>query len=461
MKKDELFETMKPARALAVMAVPTIASQLIVLVYNLADTWFIGRTNNPYMIGASSLVLTLYLAAVALANVFGVGGGTLMARLMGEKRMDEARKVAAHSVEAAALAALVYSLLTLILMDPLLRLLGATENTWAYARQYLFAAVVLGGVPTVLSMSMPMLLRNAGYSREAGLGVGLGGILNVLLDPLFMFVLLPKGNEVLGAAVATMLSNVVSMIYFIVMFRRLRDRTPLMLPTRLEKLSPEHARAFYSVGIPAAVAIFLFDLVTIVINRLTVAYGDIPLAAMGIVLKLERIPVNIGLGVCLGMVPLVAYNYASGDIRRMNRFSSLARTVILGFSCACVLLFWVFARPIVGAFIADGETVAYGVRFLRGRCFALPFMLLGYHVVNFMNAIGKGKVSFLLAIIRHLVLIIPLLLLMNRLFGLDGLIWAQLVADVLNAAIACVFYIKTGVGIDAQSGGHAPRDHAI
>lgn len=199
-------------------------------------------------------------------------------------------------------------------------------------------------------------------------------------------------------------------------------------------------------GIPAAIAIFLFDLVTIVINRLTVAYGDIPLAAMGIVLKLERIPVNIGLGVCLGMVPLVAYNFASGNTRRMNRFSTLARTVILAFSCACVLLFWVFARPIVGAFIADKETVAYGVRFLRGRCFALPFMLIGYHVVNFMNAVGKGKASFLLAILRHLVLIIPLLLLMNRLFGLDGLIWAQLVADVLNAAVACVVYVRSGAG---------------
>ena len=290
------------------------------------------------------------------------------------------------------------------------------------------------------------LLRNAGYSKEAGFGVGLGGILNVFLDPLFMFVLLPKGYEVLGAAVATMLSNVVSMVYFIAMFRRVRDRTPLALPTQLEKLGKEHARAFYSVGIPSAIAIFLFDLVTIVINRLTVSYGDIPLAAMGIVLKLERIPVNIGLGVCLGMVPLVAYNFASGNFGRMRQFSSLARTVILAFSCVCVLLFRVFARPIVGAFIADQETVAYGVRFLRGRCSALPFMLLGYHVVNFMNAVGKGKVSFLLAILRHLVLIVPLLLLMNHLFGLDGLIWAQLVADALNAAIACAFYMRAGVG---------------
>ena len=438
--KNDLFERTSPARALAVMAVPTIASQLIVLVYNLADTWFIGRTNNPYMIGASSLVLTLYLAAVALANVFGVGGGSLMARRMGEKRMDEARRVASYSVAVAALSALVFSLLVLMFMDPLLRLLGASENTCAYGRQYLMAAVVVGGVPTVLSMCMPMLLRNAGYSKEAGLGVGLGAVLNVILDPLFMFALLPKGCEVLGAAVATMLSNVVTLAYFVCMFLKVRDRTPLALPRRIERIGPENRRSLYSVGIPAAVSIFLFDLVTIVINRLVVSYGDIPLAAMGIVLKLERIPVNVGLGVCLGMVPLVAYNYASGNRARMRRFVDLARVAILAFSCACVALFWLFARPIVGAFIDDEATVRLGAQFLRGRCFALPFMMLGYHIVNTMNAMDRGRVSFLMALIRHLALIIPLLLAMNRLFGLDGLIWAQLAADVINAAIALAFY---------------------
>lgn len=160
---------------------------------------------------------------------------------------------------------------------------------------------------------------------------------------------------------------------------------------------------------------------------------------MGIVLKLERIPVNIGLGVCLGMVPLVAYNYAAGNRARMRRFVDLARIAILAFSCACVALFWIFARPIVGAFIEDEETARLGARFLRGRCFALPFMMIGYHIVNTMNAVDRGKVSFLLALIRHLALIIPLLVVMNRLFGLDGLIWAQLAADVVNAGIAMAF----------------------
>lgn len=442
MEKNEMFESMQPAKALAIMALPTIASQMIILLYNLADTWFIGRTNNPYMIGASSLALTVFVATASLANVFGVGGGSLMARLVGEKREEEARKVSSYSVAASALAALAFSVLVFLFMTPLLRSLGATDNTLEYGKQYILFTAVLGGIPTVLSMSMPQLLRNAGYPKEAGIGVGLGSVLNILLDPLFMFVILPRGKEVLGAAVATMISNVISLIYFILVFRKVREESVLELPVRIEKIGKENTRSLYSVGIPAAIAIFLYDLVNIVINRLTVSYGDIPLAAMGIVLKLERIPVNTGLGVCLGMVPLIAYNYGSGNYRRMDQFFSLARIAILSFSCICVVLFWLFAGPIVHTFISDKETVRLGTEFLRGRCFALPFMLIGYHIVNYMNAIGKGKVSFLLALIRHIVLIIPIMILMNHLWGLTGLIWSQLVADLINSVVAIIFYLK-------------------
>ena len=376
-----------------------------------------------------------------------------MVRLMGEKKNDDARKVASYSIAISFIAALIFSLLILIFMKPLLYLLGASENTFEYGRQYLIATAVIGGIPTVLAMDMPMLLRNAGYSKEAGIGVALGGIFNILLDPLFMFVLLPEGNEVLGAGIATMLSNIISCLFFVVVFKKVGKNTILELPKRLEHIGPVNVRSFYSVGIPAAFAVFLFDLVTMVINKQTAAYGDIHLAAIGIVLKLERIPLNVGLGICLGMVPLVAYNYTSGDHKRMYRFVSLARIAILAVSFICIIAFWFFAKQITGAFIDDEETVAYGVTFLKGRCFAMPFMLIGYHVVNFMNAIGKGKVSFGLAILRHLILIIPILFIMKAIWGLDGLVWSQVVADVLNAVVASVILLLIMKGISSDSEG--------
>ena len=450
--KKELFESANPLKALAVMSVPTVASQLILLIYNISDTWFIGRTNDPAMIGASNLGLTVYLIIVSLANVFGVGGGSLMVRLIGEKKEDEARKTASYSIIASGIAAAVFSLLTLIFLTPLLTLLGADSATMTYGKQYLFTTVVLGGIPTILSMSMPQLLRNAGYSREAGFGVGLGSILNVALDPLFMFVLLPKGNEVLGAGIATMLSNYCSLLYFILVFRKVRNESVLKISFKREKLEKEHLRSLYSVGIPAAVSVFLFDLVTIVINKLVTVYGDHtkPLAAMGIVLKLERIPINVGLGICLGMVPLIAYNFGSGNFRRMNRFSTLARWVIIGFSSICTVVFFIFAKELVGAFIEDEETVRLGIMFLQARCFALPFMMIGYHIVNYMNAVGKGKVSFILALLRHVIILIPVMLIMNAVWGVTGLIWSQLTADILHSAAASVIYLKVRKSINRK-----------
>ncbi len=209
--KTELFEAMPVPRALMRMAVPTIVSQLINLIYNMADTWFIGRAGNPYMVAASSLVLTVFLMAGALGNLFGVGGGSLVVRLLGRKDPEEARRSASWTLSVSVLAAFVFSLLCLFLMDPLLCLLGASDSTIVYARQYLLFVVVIGGIANVANTTMSFMLRNVGYSRESAFGLSMGGILNMALDPLLMFVLLPEGYQVMGAGIATMLSNYITL----------------------------------------------------------------------------------------------------------------------------------------------------------------------------------------------------------------------------------------------------------
>jgi len=438
--KTEIFERMSIPAALTKMAVPTIISQLITLVYNIADTWFIGQTNNPYMVAASSLVLTVFLMTTALSNLFGVGGGTLAVRLLGRKQEDEARKVASFSLVTAAGAALLFSALCLIFMDPLLRLLGASENTIGYARHYLLFVVVIGGLPTVLSATMSSMLRNVGYSREAAFGLSLGGILNVVLDPLFMFVIMPDGYQVMGAAIATMLSNCAAFVYFIVMYRRVQGKSILELPHRIEKIQRSSTKSFLSVGVPAAMSVMLFDVTNMVINRLSASYGDFQLAAMGIVLKVERLPLNIGIGICLGMVPLVAYNYAAGNFGRMKSFFSAARLAGLIVAACSVVMYYFCAPWLIRAFIGDSTTVEYGIQFLQARCFATPFMFTSFHMVHFMQAVDRGKISFYLAIIRQLCLNIPILFLMNHLFGMLGIVWTQLTADILNVTASYIIY---------------------
>lgn len=441
-QKTALFETVAVPKALFTMAAPTIVSQLITLVYNMADTWFIGRTNNPYMVAASSLVLTVFLMAGALANLFGVGGGSLMVRLLGKKEKEEAARVASWTVFMSAASAFVFSLLCLLFMDPLLRLLGASDHTIGYARQYLIFVVGIGGGANVTSGAMSFLLRNAGYAREAAFGLGMGGVLNMALDPLLMFVLLPDGYQVMGAGIATMLSNVASLIYFLWMFHRVRGESVLSVPRRLEAILPESRRNIFSVGVPTAMSVFLYDLTNIVINRLSASHGDLPLAAMGIVLKVERLPLNIGIGICLGMIPLIGYNYASGNRRRMSDFFTAARVAGLAVAAVSVALYYVFADRLVGSFIADEETVRLGASFLRARCFATPFMFLSFNMVNFMQAVNRGKESFWLAAIRQIGLNIPILLIMNAFFGMTGIVWTQVVADVLNVIISYIIYYR-------------------
>ena len=438
----EIFETRPVPRALAKMAIPTIVSQLITLVYNIADTWFIGQTNNPYMVAASSLVLTIFLMTTCIANLFGVGGGSLVVRLLGRNDGDEARKVASLSLVMAAVASLVFSILCLIFMNPLLRLLGASDNTIGFARQYLMLVVVIGCFPTVMANTMSSMVRNIGYSKEAGFGLGMGGVLNVILDPIFMFVILPDGYQVVGAAVATMLSNFITLIYFIFVYKKLAGETVLALPRSIEKIRRESMGSLFSVGIPAAMSLLLFDLCNMVINRLASGHGDIELAAIGIVLKVERLPLNIGIGICLGMTPLVAYNYASKNHKRMKDFFRTARLVGLIVSVLCVVFYRICAPYIIGAFISDADTVRFGTQFLQSRCFATPFMFLSFHMVHFMQAVDRGKVSFLLAVIRQLFLNIPILFLMNMFFGMNGIVWTQLTADVINVVISYVIYAR-------------------
>lgn len=450
--KTELFETTPVFQALTIMAVPTIISQLIVLIYNLADTWFIGQTDDPYMVAAAALVSTVFLMITGLSNLFGVGGGNLVVQLLGRRQEDEARRAASLSLVMAAGSALVFSLLCLAFMDPLLYLLGASENTIGYARQYLIPVVIIGALPTLLANTMSTMLRNVGYSKEAGFGVSLGGLLNVGLDPLFMFVLLPKGYEVLGAALATLLSNLVSFVYFIVVYQKVRSKTVLALPCRIERVQKSSMRAIFSVGVPAALSLLLYDLTNIIINKLSSGHGDIELAAMGIILKVERLPLNICVGICLAMMPLVAYNFASGDRQRMLAFFRISRRAGLAVAAVCIALYWPLAQQIMHAFIHDEQTVALGTVYLRARCFAPIMMFLCFHMVHYMQALGKGGVSLALAAIRQLGMNIPLLLLLDHFFGMTGIIWTQVTADALTAVISYLIYAHVKRGLEVPGG---------
>lgn len=438
--KTELFETMPVGKALLAMAIPTIISQLITLIYNLADTFFIGMSNDPYKVAAAGVVGVLFYMLNSLSNLFGVGGGSLLSRLLGEKREHDARRVAALSIYGSLALAITYSTACLLFTEPLARLLGASDNTVGYASSYLFWVIAVGGIPSTLGLTMSHLLRSAGYSKEAGTGLAIGGISNIILDPLFMFILLSKGNEVTGAAMATLVSNVITLVFFLITYYRLRGKTVLTI-------SPKHARpeknlliGILSIGLPSAVTSLLANISGVVKNNLTANYGDIELAAYGIVMKADMLPLNVGMGLCQGMMPLVAYNYAARNYPRMKSFTKAAQIAGMGTACVFIAVFEILAPQIIWVFIRDEATIAYGTKFLRIACLATPFMISNFQKVFCLQAMGKGKESLLLGVCRTGLLAIPIILTMNYFAGLYGVVSAQLISDGITFFIATFVY---------------------
>ena len=440
--QERIFESLPVPSALRVMIVPAVISQLIVLIYNMADTFYVGQTNNPYMVAAAALILPVFNITLCLAGLAGIGGGALISRLLGENREEEARRVSVFSLYLAILIAAVFALGMGIFMKPLLNLLGAGENTYEYARQYAFCVIVAGGIPTVLSNVLSNLIRSIGYSRQAGTGIVLGGLLNIALDPLFMFVLLPHGYEVLGAGAATCLSNCIACVYFIVVVCRMGKESIVTFHPKAGRPERESIAAVFTVGIPSAVATLLFDLDYVVIDKLMVSYHDLALAAIGIVLKVERFPLNVGIGICQGMMPLVAYNYAAGNKKRMEDTIRISRMLGLAIAGISILLYEIFAVQFIRLFISDAQTVEMASAFRRIRVLATPLMFLSFFTVYLFQAFGMGKRSLFLGMMRWLVFNIPMLFLLNAVFGMYGIVWSQVTADTLTVILSFYVYRK-------------------
>jgi putative MATE family efflux protein len=447
--KKELFESMPIPKALATLAVPTIISQMISVIYNMVDTFYIGRAGNPFMLAATSLSLSVMLLNISFANLFGIGGGSLMARLLGQQRADETKSVCAFSTYGAAAVAVIYSVLVGSFLHPLLRFLGASDDTIGFASQYTFYVVVLGCIFSTLSLTLAFLLRNTGYSAKASIGLSGGGILNMILDPLFMFVILPRGMEVTGAAVATLISNVCSCIYLIITVKKASAASPLSLkPSDAAKISRENIKKLFSVGVPSAILTGLFDLGNVIMNILASAHGDLVLAGIGIVMKIDRIPNAVNVGLAQGMLPLVAYNYASGDHERMRKVIRFTRICGLTVSAACLILLEIFAKPVTQLFLntsggsieAAAATVVLAATFLRIRCIASPFAFMNYSSSYCMQAMGNGLGTMVHAIIRQVVFYMPFMYILDKFFGANGLA-AALPAGELCGGIAALILV--------------------
>lgn len=433
--EKELFEDMPVPKAVAALAVPTIISQIVSMIYNLADTFFIGQLGDPYMVAAVTLVYPWFTLLTALGNLFGIGGSSLVSRFLGLHRNGDARRVSSFCFYGGVAATLVFSLLSFAFMEEILLFLGASAENYGYASSYFLWVVVIGGAPTMMTLTMAHLLRGEGHARLASAGMMAGGFLNMALDPLLIF---GAGMDVSGAAIATAFSNLASMLFFVGVFCKIRRNSSLSLSPAI--FTVRYTGPVLSVGLAAAMAITLANLSAMTIVKLSAGYGDVAVAAYGIVKKIDQLPLCISTGLYQGFMPLVSYNYAAKNYKRMKDvaiFSWKASTVMLAFFVAAFL---VFSEPILDAFIDDHETSALGASFLRIACLAVPLTGINAQISYTLQAMGRGLPSAALITCRQGFLNIPILCLMNRFVGLYGMIWTQLIVEVIMLPVSLGMY---------------------
>ncbi|MDO5426125.1 MAG: MATE family efflux transporter [Eubacteriales bacterium] len=434
-KKTALFESTPIPKAVANLAIPTVLSSLVMVIYNLADTYFVGMINDPIQNAAVTLAAPVLLAFNAVNNLFGVGSSSMMSRALGTKDYDTVARSSAFGFYCALICGVIFSMLCTIGKAPLLNLLGADAGTVAATSAYMKWTVNLGAAPAILNVVMAYLVRAEGSALHASIGTMSGCLLNMVLDPLFI---LPWGLNLgaEGAGLATFLSNCVACLYFLVLLYVKRGKTYVCIDPRKFGLRKDIVRGVCTVGIPASIQNLLNVTGMTILNNFTSGFGADAVAAMGISQKINMVPMNITMGVSQGIMPLVSYNYASGNYKRMKETIWFAAKAMLSFITVVAVGYYLGAGSLIGLFMKNETIIAYGTRFLRGFCLGLPFLCMDFLAVGVFQAVGMGKEALLFAIMRKVVLEIPALYILNALFPLYGLAYAQFVAEVVLAVTA-------------------------
>ena len=440
-QKTLLFEQMPIPRAVAKLAVPTILSSLVTVLYNLADTYFVGMLNNSVQNAAVTLAAPLILAFNAVNNLFGVGSSSMMSRALGSRDYETVHRSSAFGFYCSIFCGLLFSLLYVIFQPFVLTILGADATTAEATAGYLRWTVACGAAPTILNVVMAYLVRAEGAALHASIGTMSGCILNIILDPIFI---LPWGLNMgaEGAGLATFLSNCVACGYFFVLLYVKRENTHVCIKPSMFCLKRKIVLGVCGVGIPASIQNLLNVTGMTVLNNFTSSYGSDAVAAMGITQKINMVPMQIAMGLSQGIMPLISYNYASGNTPRMKKTLTFATKIAISSLVAVAAGYFVGAGFLVRLFMQNPEIVAYGTRFLRGFCLGLPFLCMDFLAVGVFQAVGLGKNAFVFAILRKVVLEIPALIILNALFPLYGLAYAQFAAELVLAAAAVVVLIR-------------------
>lgn len=441
MEKEELFERMPVTKAIFKLTIPVIISSIISIVYNLSDTYFVGMINDPVQNAAVTLVGPAMVLFFAVTNLFGIGASSLMSRKLGEKNYDDVKKASATGLYLGLFCAIFITTVTLLFNPFVLKILGSSEITYEVTKDYLFWTVGLGAVPGIMNLLFSFIIRAEGRAIQASVGAMSGCILNIILDPFFI---LPFGLNMgaAGAGLATFISNTFACVYFLVLLFIIRKNTLVSLNPKHFTLRPDIIKNIFVVGIPGVFQNLLNVTGMTILNNLASGYGTDLVASMGIVGKMNQIPIQVIFGFSQGIMPLIGYNYASKNIKRVKETISKEFKIILGLIFLIIVTFICCGKPIVRMFMDNDNIVTIGARFLIGTAISLPFMSFDFVTVGISQSFGIGKVALVFSFLRKAFLEIPFIFLFSHLFGMYGLAFPAVGAEFIMSIIAFVVLVK-------------------
>lgn len=426
-------------RAVAALAVPTVISQIIAMIYNIADTWYIGQLNDTGMMSAVTLVFPAFLMLSAVANLFGIGGASLLSRSLGRRDYEMVRRSGATAAWLAAASAVLYAFMVFIWRVPLLSALGADEKSLPHASAYLFWTVTIGGLPTIMNMVLAHLIRAEGQSRRASFGLSFGGALNVALDPIFIYDW-GLGLKMEGAAIATCISNIAAACYLLYYLLKPHEDNVVSLSPKYVCFGRATTGEILFVGIPASVQMVMNSLSNVVLNYLMSAYAAGALSAVGIVKKIDQVPTYIVQGICSGVIPLLAYNYASMNYRRLWRCTYFAGLCSLAVTLSYLAMCETIPAALIRIFMKDASAVSAGSVFLRLHCVSIPFLSIISLIIAFFQATGRGKPALVLSFLRKGPIDIPLMAIMNIVWPMYGIMAVQPMMDIMVSSVCVATY---------------------
>ena len=429
---NEIFETMPVPKAYIKLALPVMLSSVLMLVYNMADTYFIAATGNTDIVAAVSLCAPVFTFLIAIGDILGLGGSSFISRLLGSKKNDDARRISVFCLCGSIVLGLIITLILMIAKNPILKLLGADPHTIGFASDY-YTWIALGASVIIFSLVPTNLLRTEGLASLAMVGSMIGSIVNIILDPIFISAL---GMGAAGAAIATVIGNICADIYYIYVIV-CRSKC-LSIDPRGFTISSAETREVLRIGLPSSITNIMQSLGVILLNNFLLPYGNDKIAAFGIVSKITMIVVMIMVAFSFGGQPLYGYLYGASNKDRFRKVMKFAYMLVCGLGLVLSCVLFLLAPVFVRFFIQDASFVELASSMLRTILFGMPF--IGFTMVTtcIFQSTGKASGALALSAGRQGYIYACALFVLSALFGYSGVIAAQPAADILCSVLAFV-----------------------